>query len=72
MVGSPVYLTLNLYVSAGLFNSAKGKVVDIIYGTTTATLPPNLPEIILVKFDKLKIRGFNGEEGVVPIPPISI
>ena len=71
-IDAPVTLTLNLWVKAGLFNSAKGKVIDIVYGITKETLPPNLPLFVLVKFDNLNIPGFCGHEGVVPIPPINI
>ena len=58
-------LTLNLFIAGGLFNGARGTVVDILYGEK---LPPHLPEYVLVKFDGLNIPGFQNSPGLVPIP----
>jgi hypothetical protein len=41
-----VRLTLNLWISSGLCNSAIGTVIDIIY--QNGDVPPGLPAVVIV------------------------
>ena len=70
IIGAPVRLTYNFFIAGGLFNSAKGIVEDIIYGTHQSQQPPNLPLFVMVRFEKLNIKGFDNDDGLVPIPPL--
>jgi hypothetical protein len=45
-IGMRVRLTVNLWIAAGLYNSAAGTVVDIIY--EDGVHPPDLPLVVIV------------------------
>ena len=52
-IGCEVTLTCNLNTEAGLFNSSKGKVVDIVF-SEEQTVNSEMPAFILVKFESFK------------------
>jgi hypothetical protein len=54
-----------LLIKAGLFNSAIGIVVDIIYDT--GVYSPELPLIVLVQFEKNENTGYGAKKGLFPI-----
>ena len=51
--GSPVYLTVNLNPSIGLYNSSEGTVIDIIFHDDDIS-GEKLPKYVLVEFDEYK------------------
>ena len=45
-------LTVNLWTDAGLCHGATGTLIDFIYANNNE--PPDLPEAVIVKFDKYR------------------
>jgi len=66
-IGCEVTLTYNLNTEAGLYNSSKGKVVEIVF-QEGKTINTDLPDYIMVKFDNFKGEPFDAR-GAVPIFP---
>ena len=66
-VGCQVALTTNFNTEAGLYNSSRGTVIDVVYqeGKIVNT---DLPDYILVKFEKFKGQPFAQQESI-PIFP---
>ena len=50
--GAQVMLTMNFWTDVGLCNGATGTVIDFIYADNHQ--PPDLPQAVIVKFDKYK------------------
>ena len=50
--GACVMLTVNLWTDVGLCNGATGTLIDFIYANNNG--PPDLPEAVIVKFDKYR------------------
>ena len=50
--GARVMLTVNLWTDVGLCNGATGTLIDFIYPNNSE--PPDLPEAVIVRFDKYR------------------
>ena len=48
-VGCKVVMIKNIWNQGGIYNSACGEVVDIIY--KEGNYPPSIPDVIMVKFE---------------------
>ena len=65
-----VMLTSNLWVHAGFFNGALGKVISIFYSIDSK--PPALPSFVVVDFRQYRGTPWDiSHPTYVPIPPIT-